>query len=426
MLKKFSKFLLTFFLVFILSASSLVCLADVESELENVTAIETNEEDSTEVEEDEDLTESIHSGNLYLFGNDVVMDKLVDGDAFIVGNKVKITGQVNGSLYVIANQICFDGALVRYSIYACANYMYYDNGGTYENESNMYVIAKTLSTTYSSYISRDVKILASDVTFKSAIGRNADIICNNLSLGEEQDVAEIWGDLNYTANNELAISEDIVKGTVTYSKQYLGSSLTGILTSFGIAIVTVLALYIILSKLTPKFMENIYENKISAISLLKAFGIGLATIITVAIFIILLAGTGVGILLAVILGLLFAILLIIATPIFAVRIAHSLKNIFKIEKSYMFYILVILVTVIISALTFIPILGFALKLIINIISIGLITNVFLPKRELTEEEKLAIDEKEKLKKEKAELKAAKKQEKIEAKNAKKEEKKNNK
>lgn len=421
MLKKFSKFLLIVFLVFLLSTSSLVCFAHEDDELENqVTTTETAKDDSDETEEDdEDLTESIHSGNLYLFGNEVVMDKLVDGDAFIVGNKVKITGQVNGSLYVIANQICFDGALVRHSIYACTNYMYYNNGGTYEYESNMYVIANTVSTTYSSYVSRDVKILASDVTFKSAIGRNADIICNNLSLGEGQDAAEIWGDLNYTANNELEISEDIVKGTVTYSKQYLGNSLTGILESFGIAIVTVLALYIILSKLTPKFMENIYENKISAVSLLKAFGIGLVTIITVALFIALLVGTGIGILLGVILGLLFAILLIIATPIFAIRIAHSLNNIFKTEKSYVFYVLVILVTVIIYALTFIPVFGFALRLIINIISIGLIINVFLPKKELTEEQKLAIEEKTK-------LKEAKKQEKIEAKNAKKEAKKINK
>lgn len=424
MLKKFSKFLLTFFLVFILSASSLVCLADVESELENVTAIETNEEDSTEAEEDEDLTESIHSGNLYLFGNEVVMDKLVDGDAFIIGNKVKITGQVNGNLYIIANQICFDGALARYSLYAFCDYIYINNGGTYE--SNMYIIANTLDATYSSYVARDLKAVISDVTFKGAVGRNIDLKCNTLNLGEGEDIPLIYGDLNYTANDEITVPDKAVEGNVTYSKQYLGNSLTGILTSFGIAIVTVLALYIILSKLTPKFMENIYENKISAISLLKAFGIGLATIITVAIFIILLAGTRVGILLAVILGLLFAILLIIATPIFAVRIAHSLKNIFKTEKSYVFYILVILVTIIIYALTFIPVFGFVLRLLVNIISIGLITNVFLPKRELTEEEKLAIEEKEKLKKEKAELKAAKKQEKKEAKNAKKEEKENNK
>lgn len=423
MLKKFSKFLLIVFLVFIISASSLICFAHEENETTNqVTSDVTNSNETSDTNEsEENTTENIHTGNLCLFGNNLVMDKLVDGDVFIIGNKVKITGQVNGSLYVIANQICFDGALVRNSIYTCSNYVYYNNGGTYENESNAYIIAHTLETTYSSYISRDVKILASDVTFKSAMGRNADIICNTLSLGEGTDVAEIWGNLNYTANNELSISEDIVKGTVTYSKQYLGSSLTGILTSFGIAIVTVLSLYIILSKLTPKFMENIYENKISAISLLKAFGIGLATIITVAIFIILLVGTGVGILLAVILSLLFAILLIIATPVFAVRIAHSFKNIFKTEKSYVFYVLVILVTAILHAITLIPFFGFILSLIINIISIGLITNVFLPKRELTEEEKLAIEEKEKLKKEKSELKAAKKQEKLEAKNAKKEE-----
>lgn len=428
MLKKFSRFLLIVFLVFIVSSCALTCLAHEENEIANQvtsTEVEGNETSNTNSTE-ENTTENIHTGNLYLFGNNLVMDKLVDGDVFIIGNKVKITGQINGSLYVIANQISFDGALVRHSIYTCANYMYYNNSGTYENESNAYIIAHTLETTYSSYISRDAKILASDVTFKSAMGRNVDIICNTLSLGEDKDVAEIWGNLNYIANNELVISEDIVKGNVTYSKQYFGNSITGILIAFGICIVTSLATYIILKKLTPKFIENIYANKISAVSLLKALGIGLATIITIAIFIILLAGTGVGILLAIILSLLFVILYIIATPILSIRITHSLKNIIKVEKNYLSYVLIILVTIILHSITLIPFLGFILGLIINIISIGLIVNVFLPHREPTEEEKLIIEEKEKAKKEKAELKATKKQEKLEAKNVKKEEKKNNK
>ena len=418
MLKKFSKFLLLTLVIFVLSTYSFTCLAHVEDELTNVVTLpETNEENITTDAESQDVMPNVHTGDLYLLGNEIVMDKLVDGDVFIIGNKVKITGQVNGSLYVIANKISFDGALIRYSIFACADYMYYNNGGTYE--SNMYVIANTLDATYTSYVARDLKALVSDITLKSAVGRDADLICNTLNIGEGKDIAEIWGDLRYTANNEITIPDGAVQGSSTYSKQYSGNSVIGILMSFGACIVTAIATFIILSKLTPKFVEKLSGNKLSVISLLKAFVIGLATIATVAIFMFILAGTGVGIILAIILGLLFIILYILATPVFAIRITIALKHALKLENTTMFYLVIALISCILYGITFVPVLGYAFGLIINVIAIGLIVNVFLPHKELTDEEKAAIEDKEK---EINELKEKRKQEKLEAKAIKKEEK----
>jgi len=166
------------------------------------------------------------------------------------------------------------------------------------------------------------------------------------------------------------------------------------------------------------------RGALSVLSLLKAFVIGLATIATVAIFMILLIGTGVGIILAVILGLLLIILYILANPVFAIRITNALKRTLRIENTTMFYLVLALISSILYGITFIPVFGFALGLIINVIAIGLIVNVFLPQKELTDEEKSAIKEKEKQtnelkekrKKEKLEAKAIKKEEKIKVKN----------
>lgn len=417
MLKKFSKFLLLTLVIFVVSTYSFTCLAHVEDELTNVVTLpETNEEETT-TDDTETTQENLHTGDLYLFGNEVIMDKLVDGDVFIIGNKVKITGQVNGSLYVIANKISFDGALIRYSIFACADYMYYSNGGTYE--SNVYVIANTLDATWTSYVARDLKALVSNITLKSAVGRDADLICNTLNLGEGEDVPEIWGDLRYTSNNEITIPDGAVQGSSTYSKQYFGNSVVGILMSFGTCIVTAIAAFIILSKLTPKFIESLSADKLSFVTLLKAFVLGLVTIAIVAIFMILLIGTGVGIILAIILGLLFIILYLIATPVFAIKITNALKHALKLENTTMFYLVLALISSILYGITFVPVFGFAIGLIINVIAIGLIVNVFLPHKELTDEEKAAIEDKEK---EINELKEKRKQEKLEAKAAKKEEK----
>lgn len=409
MLKKLSKFLLLVLVVFVISSSSLPCFAhEDEDTTDTITTTETDEETGTT----DDDTPEIHYGDLYLFGNDIVMDQYVDGDVFILGNNVKITGQVNGSLYVLANQVNFnDGALIRYSMFICANNVYYNNCGTYE--SNVYIAANTLETNYSSYIARDIKVFASKVTFKSAVGRDADILCNTLSLGEDEDISAVYGDLRYTANSEITIPEGAVEGSVTYSKQYMGNSVTGILIGFGTCIVTVLALFIILNKITPCFIQKVSDDKLSISKVLKTFGIGLATIVIAVILVILLAVTGIGISLAVILALLFAIVCIIATPVLAIKVTNALKPALKIEKISMFYLVLGLVSIVLYGITLIPFVGTVLCFVINTTAIGLIVNVFLPHKELSEEEKIALEEakklakenKEKAKKEKLEAKA---------------------
>lgn len=422
MLKKFSKFLLLMLVIFVVSTSSLTCLAhETEKSTNSVTTSETNEETNT-TGDSTSTTPEIYSGDLYLFDNNVVMDKYVDGNVFILGNNVKITGQVNGNLYVLANKITFDGSLVRYSIFACGNSVYYNNCGTYE--SDVYIAANNLETTYTSYVARDIKVLASKATFKSAVGRDADLICNSLELGEGKDIPMVYGDLRYTSDNEIVVPEGAVPtGSVTYTKPSLIDNIFDILVGFGTCIVTALAIYIILNKLTPSFVQKVCNQKFSVKNLLKAFGIGLATIALVLLFTMLLIGTYVGMLLGIILSLLFAILYIIAVPMLAISITNELKPALKIEKDSMFYLVLSLVSIILYGITLIPFVGVILNFLIKVTSIGLVINVFLPHKELSEEEKIALEETKKIAKENKEKR---KQEKLEAKSAIKQEKAKNK
>ena len=408
MLKKFSKILLLVLLIGVVSSSSLMCFADEEhNHTDTVTTTQTNEETNSTNED----TPEIHNGDLYLFGNDVVMDKYVDGNVFIFGNNVKVTGQVNGNLYVLGNQVDFNDCLIRYSIFTCANSVYYNNCGTYEGD--VYIAAKTLETTFSSYVARDIKAIASNITFKSAVGRDVDFISNTLDLGEGEDVPLIYGNIRYTADREISIPESSLEGTATYTKQ---NNIVDTLLSFGTSVVTVLALFIILNKLTPSFLQTVSNDNFSVLKLLKAFGIGLATIATVLIFVFLLVGTRVGILLAVILALLFSILYIVSMPVLSIIITNKLKPALKIEKTSMFYLIITLVSIILHGITLIPYVGVVLGFIINTTAIGLIVNVFLPHKELTEEEQISLKEAKKLAKE---IKEKRKQEKLEAKNVKK-------
>ena len=100
-------------------------------------------------------------------------------------------------------------------------------------------------------------------------------------------------------------------------------------------------------------------------------------------------------------------------------VVHNIS--LKIEKESKFLLVLALVSGILYGLTLIPYAGIIIGLIIKITSIGLIISVFLPHKELTDEEKAKLDEtkkqakedKEKRKQEKLEAKANKKKDQIE-------------
>ncbi len=438
MIKKFSKTLLLLLLIFFVSTSSIVCLAD---ETENTTTTaETTEDEADTTTEDTTTDEEIdtHEGDLYLSGNTIVMDKYVDGNAFIFGKDVTITGQINGNLFVFANNVSFDSSsIIRYSAFVCANNVYYNGAcGTSYDYGNLYVLANKFEATFDSYVTGNIKAIALDIILKSAVGKDVDLICSNLELGSGSDVPIIYGDLRYTADEEVTIPNGtLATGTATYTKlndiNFTSSdTVEDILIGFATSIVTVLALYIILNKLSPKFIEKVSAQKFAITNLLKALGIGLATIVLTVIFAILLAGTSVGVYLALLLILVFTILYIISVPMLTISITNALKPALKIEKKSLFGLVLVLVSVILYGISLIPYVGGLSGSIITSTSIGLIVRAFLPHKELSEEELLAIEEnkkqakenKEKIKQEKDEAKALKKEEKLKIKEAKKSEK----
>lgn len=419
MIRKNLKVLLTILLIVIMSltfSSSLVQATDAVTTSETVT--DTDTETTTEESE-------IHSGDLYLFDNKVVMDKLVDGNVFIFGQEVEITGQVNGNLFVCANKLTFNNCYVRYSIFACANSVYY-NGAC----NDLYVMASNdLEMTYDSYVVRDLKALSSNMTFRAAIGRDADLNFNKADLGEGENIPVVYGNLRYIAPSEITIPEGVMTetGTVTYtntaSQETSTTSISEVLVNFLVCIVTVIVIYLLVKAFIPKFAEKIDNEKISPIRLLKNFGIGLVSIIAVIILFILLLITQVGIKLAFVLLVLFILLCLISVPVFAIVITNVLKPALKLDKKPMYFLVLSLVSIILYGITLIPVVGGIFSFLITPIAIGMLINMFIPHKELTPEEKAVIEEakkqakenKEKMKQEKAEIKAAKKQEKLESK-----------
>ena len=413
MTKKNFKILLILLVVIATLFSFSSCFADGN----DIVTISNTDETTPVVAEEEDSTPEIHNGDLYLFDTKVVMDKLVDGNVYIFGSDVEITGQVKGNLFVFANNLKFNNSYVTYSIYACANSVYY-NGAC----SDLYVACSNIEMTYDSYVVRDVKIASGNVLFKAAVGRNADISCSEVNFGEGENAALIYGNLNYSALKEANIPESVIsQEKVTFNKQDNKEektiSVQSVITDCLVAIVTVLILYLLISKLAPKFAEKIENQKISPLELLKAFGIGLLAWVAIIIVALILLLTQIGVKLAFIVGLLFAVLCLVSLPIFTIHIANSLKAVTKADKTYKFYILLALLSLVICLITVIPVLGEIVSFFLAFIPLGTTILIILPKKELSDEEKAKIEEE---KKHKKELKEKAKQEKLAAKEAKKE------
>lgn len=430
MLKKFSKLLLVSLLIFTLASNISVCLADNEDDIALISdtsesnPVETSETDETSTASTDTEEDTTHYGDLYLCDTNVVIDNVVYGNVYVIANSVEITGQIEGNLFVLTNSLKLDsepssGGIVGGSIYACANSIYYNGACTY-----LYALCDNIEMTYDSYVMRDAKISSNTANIRSAIGRDMNISSENIDFGEGEDIPLIYGNLTYSSNINVEIPDGIVTGTVEEnviqknSNNSFDSSISDIIIGLATVIITVIALYFILNKFAPNFVEKVSSKKLSALNILKAFGIGLLSIVVVIFISILLLVTGIGSKLGIIISLLFAVLCVVAIPVLEIVITKSLKSILKLEKNSMFILVLSLVSVILYGVTLIPYVGSILNFIIKATAIGLIIYSFLPdKQGLTDEEMAkrikAKEDKEKKKQEKLEAKKAKKAEKNE-------------
>lgn len=421
MLKNFSKLLFLLLTILIISSTS-ICYAT-----EAVKTSETDEATNTVVTTGTASTEETTSednnyyGDLYIFDNKVLLDKIVYGNVYIIGNQVEITGQIEGNLFVVARDLNLNKCLSNGNIYAFANNINYNAVCTY-----LYAYANNIEMAYDCCVVRDAYIKATNSLIKTAIGRNLDLISSKITLGENDEFSIIYGDFKYTSNNEIDIPAGVMTdtGTVTFKPSHY---VLNILISFLTIIITTLGLCVISVKVTPNFNKKLINSNLSLTNLLKAFVIGLVSLLVIMLLEIILILSMVGIKFAILFALLYAILSLISVPYLTIFVANKLKPAFKIEKTSMLYLVISLVSILLYGITLIPFVGTILGIIIKLTSIGLLVNTFIPHKELTEEEKTIKEEKktekklnkEKRKQEKLEAKIAKKQTKLEAKENKK-------
>lgn len=327
------------------------------------TPIATNEEENTNAE-----AQDIHEDDLYLVGDSIVMDKLVDGNVYIMGKDVKITGQVSGNLFVFADKLSFDNSYIRYSVFACANEINL-NGAC----NDLYVACNKMTVSYDSYVIRDVRVYASNLTFKGAVGRDAYITANNLNFGEadSQEVALIYGDLNYSTPTEISIPDKTVEGNVSYNElkdnKNSNKTIKDYIFSLLEAIVFTIIVYLLALWITPKFTKSC--SAFASVKALPALGVGILTLILIPIVCILLLFIEITVPISIALFTLYALLISISFAVVSICITKALKSKLSMDKTSMQFLILILTTIVLWGLKSIPFIGWVVSLLI--ISIGL-------------------------------------------------------
>ena len=360
------------------------------------------------------------NNDLYVTGENITVNQIVDGNAFIIGTDVKISGEIGGDLFVIADKLTISsenqGGYVYSNIFAMANEITID-GIVYD----VYAMCNTFNLNSNGYIYRDIKLIAKDINLSGFIRRDAYITASNLNFNykpdspviingnvtanvekvnftpiseitTDDDIKVVGGNFKYSSNSEITDLNKYVAGEANYSKSVISteSNTSKTIYSYLYAIIGIMILTIIviniLGKVAPNFVQNsgnLLTKKIGSV-----IGYGILGLIVFPILIFLLLISGVGTYLAIALACLYALLIAISTSILAISISQIIFNKKNITKKLDTVVIAALISVVIlvigELLSKLGIFGFIFSLIVNILSFGIILSSIFSKKKNTE------------------------------------------
>lgn len=388
MLKNKTK-IVAIFLILVLLFSTTFVLANNETNDNELMPISTdtdtdNNEISNSIEESVDNTtiqeDNYKKSDVYLTGDNITIDYIVDGNLLVCANTVTINSQIGGDAFIFAKKLIINEKGYIFSNLFTISESIEIQGVVYD----VYALAKNL-TLSNGYIYRDIKTSCDTLTINGTVGRNAFVNCTNMNFNtEELANGVIYGNLNYTSNSEISIPENIVSGSVNYTPTKLSAekSVQNIISDYildlGCFLVFVIIIWLICLWLTPKFLENTYSyvGKKS----LKILGYGLLTLIAIPIACIILILLELTSSFSLLLLALYIIAIVLSKSLFTITANNYLCSKLKINKNSGIFGMLIVSGIIIWVLTQIPYIGGFISFIITILGLGILISSILPKK----------------------------------------------
>ena len=387
MLKNKTK-IIAFLLVLILAITSSFVYADNETSSENDIAlisdtsetkpVETNVENT--VSTNETSKDSYKNSDVYLMGDNVTIDYVVDGNLFVMADTVTINSKIGGDAFIMAKTINVgDQAYIFSNLFAMADSIDI-KGVVYD----VYALAQNF-TVSNGYIYRDAKLCCNTININGVIGRNAFVSCSNINYNtDENDKGIIYGDLTYSAPSELSFDKNIVNGNVTYKAPKVSpeKSVREIVASYisdlGAFLAFVIIIWLVCLWVAPKFLND--TNKFVGKKTLNVLGTGLLTLIAVPIacIILLLLQLTAGISLLTV--AIYILALIVAKSIFTIVANNYLCSKLNINKNTGIFGMLIVSGVIVWVISELPYVGGIVSFIISVLGLGVLVSAILPKK----------------------------------------------
>lgn len=376
--------------------------ADTNSENQDVTALtspdssmdtENSESEVTilenETSDSEDTEADFKEGDVYLAGDDITIDYIIDGNLFIFADSVTINSQIGGDAFIFAKSVTIgEQGYIFSNLFTVAENIDI-KGVAYD----LYSVSKNIN--ISGYIYRDIKVVANTLNILGTVGRNAFVECSDIQFGnQEADSSEgqntitsngsISGDLNYTSKNELNIPDDKVGGNINFTQKVVESSNTinNKIFDLGSFIVTVILIWLVLLWIAPKFVKSC--NQILTNKPLPVIGLGILTPIAFIFAFIILLLLNITVAFSFLSLAVFCILLLVSSSIFVIAINNMLCTKLKINKNVGIFGMLIVSAIVLWLIKLIPILGTLVSFIVSILGLGIIvSNLILKNSENT-------------------------------------------
>ena len=396
MLKNKSK-IITIFLILVLLFSNSLVFADnndiaLISETNQTQPVDVdlsnspNDEQTEQTDEIEQQENNYKTSDVYLVGDEVTIDYIVDGNLFIMANKVTINSQIGGDAFILAKDVVVDSeGYIFNNLFDCAQSISI-KGIVYD----VYACAENLSID-SGYIYRDLKSVSKNLAINGIVRRNAFVKSSNITFGYNEvsgTNGTIYGNLEYSAKNEANIPEGCVEGDVKFSKIETESAEVSVATvvadyllDLGAFLAFVIIIWLVCLWLAPKFLAS--TNKFVGKSSWKVLGFGALTLIAIPVicFILLLIQLTSGF--SLLLLALYILALVVSKSLFTITANKYLCTKLNITKNSGIFGMLIVTSIIVWVLTQLPYVGGFLSFVSVVLGLGVLVLSILPKKSET-------------------------------------------
>lgn len=333
---------------------------------------------NSELDATDTSDENFKRSDVYLTGDDVTIDYIIDGNLFVVANHVTIKSQVGGDAFICANTVTIEEDGYIFSNLFTFSKNVTITGAVYD------LYAASENTTINGEVYRDIRVGSNTVNIFGTIGRNAYVDCENVNFSQDTDTqGVINGNLTYSVKQEISIPEGVVAGETTFEKEmsFDNNTFQKQIMSLGTFLVTVIVIWLLCLWRAPKFLENTV-SLLTTKKILPVIGFGILIPIASIIVAILLLILGLTSKLALLLLVTLAILMMISSSIFIIAINNIVCLKLNIEKRNVMFGILVLSSLILWAINLIPFVGSLVGFVANVLGLGMIvSNIVLKEKE---------------------------------------------